>query len=146
VTTPALPTLRFVAAPDTTSKRKLPLPSAILNPGKPGRQQRGGGPLLGNVAVEMSWEIGPRTRGRDARDGSILKPDKRLLALEVRRRPHRLHSRRRPVGSTGSPHRHPPGAAQADGNSLDLTALHPRDARSRGLGEWVWRKLSTLVS
>ena len=144
MTTPALPTLRLIAAPETTSKRKPPLPAAILNPGSRGDGGQPRDPLLGNVEVEESWEIGPRARGDDARRVD-LKPDARLLTLEsddgttVFIRADALAERLTRLTATR------PELTLADDNSLDLTALHPRDAQSRGIGEWVWRRLSALV-
>lgn len=143
MTTPALPKLRFVAAPDTSPGRKLPLPSAILSPANRGDSNGEVDALLANVAVEMTWEIGLETRGRDTRD-EVLQPDKRLLALEaddgltVFIRADALSDRLDRLADTR------PELRRADG-SLDLSALRPRDARNRGLGEWVWRKLSTLT-
>ncbi|WP_374475164.1 CHAT domain-containing protein [Zoogloea sp.] len=144
MTTPALPTLRLVAAPDTAPGRKPNLPAAILSPGSRGDSSQTCDSLLSNVEVEESWEIGPRARGDDSRQVEV-KPDARLLALEsedgttVFIRADALAERLARLTATR------PELSLAEDNSLDLTALHPRDAQSRGVGEWVWRTLSTLV-
>jgi hypothetical protein len=103
VTTPALPKLRFVAAPDTSPGRKLPLPSAILSPANRGDSNGEVDALLANVAVEMTWEIGPRSTGpMMPATRSILKPDKPACwPWKSDDGTHRLHPRRRPGGTPG---------------------------------------------
>ncbi|WP_374493847.1 CHAT domain-containing protein [Zoogloea sp.] len=143
MTTPALPRLRFVTSAETSPGRKPTPPLAILSPANRGDSNGEVDALLANVAVEKTWEIGLETRGRDTRD-ELLPPDTRLLALEaddgltVFIRADALSDRLDRLADTR------PELRRADG-SLDLSALRPRDARNRGVGEWVWRKLSTLT-
>ena len=143
MTTPALPTLRFIAAPETDASRKPALPAALARAGSRGDDNEAPDALLANVQVEESWEIGPRARGDDSRQVDV-QPDTRLLALEaddgttVFIRADALAERLARLAATRP-------ELRGDDDTLDLTALRPRDAQSRGIGEWVWRKLTTLA-
>ena len=141
--TPALPTLRLVAAPETDASRKPARLAALAQAGSRGDSGDLLDPLLSTVIVAESWEIGPRSRGDDSRQVEV-PPDTRLLALEaddgttVFIRADTLAERLANLAVTRP-------ELRGDDNTLDLTALRPRDARSRGIGEWVWRRLSALV-
>lgn len=141
--TPALPTLRLVAAPETDASRKPARLAALAQAGSRGDSGAPLDPLLSTVIVAESWEIGPRSRGDDSRQVDV-PPDTRLLALEaddgttVFIRADTLAERLANLAVTRP-------ELRGDDNTLDLTALRPRDARSRGIGEWVWRRLSALV-
>ncbi len=140
---PVLPTLRLVAAPKTDSSRGPARPAALTGTGSRGDDNSSNFDPLATIAVDESWEIGPQVRGDTSRQVD-LPPDTRLLALEAEDgttvfiRADALAERLARLAATR------PELRGKDG-TLDLTALRPRDAQSRGVGEWVWRKLTALV-
>jgi len=143
MTTPALPPLRLATAPDPAPGRARALPAALVGTASRGNGAGALDPILGNVAVAESWDIGPRARGDAGREVKV-EPDARLLALEaadgttVFIRADALAERLDRLAATRPELRH-------DDGSLDLAALRPRDAQTRSVGDWVWRRLSALV-
>ena len=82
MTTPALPPLRLATAPDPAPGRARALPAALVGTASRGNGAGALDPILGNVAVAESWDIGPRARGDAGREVNV-EPDARLLAPEA---------------------------------------------------------------
>ena len=109
--------------------------------GAAGRQPRRrwwAGPFLANVVVEESYTLAAVGRG-EAPDTRRIEDGRKLLALEaadgttIFMRSDRLQeevARRYPE-------------AAKDGQ-IDLSRFRDREARSRGVGDWIWQKVSAL--
>ncbi len=122
---PGRPTDRGVAPRSLQRARGAGAPSPLLDPRV--------------VQIEASYDLAARARGTgeasraavagerllalEAADGSVLF----LRADRLRERLARLH----------------PEAIAEDG-SLDLSALRDREGAERGLGDWIWERLSVL--
>lgn len=144
---PTPPTLRLsVAAPVAATANAgaaASLPSALLPPGSRSDATATRDELLGNVTALQSWDLGASARSADATPVDV-QADTRLLALETVDgntlfiRADALAERLDRLAATR------PELRSADG-TVDLTALRPRDASNRGVGEWVWRKVTALA-
>ncbi|MBR0565108.1 CHAT domain-containing protein [Azoarcus sp. L1K30] len=123
---------------DTPAASKPALPAALTLPGS--RGDRAPTPLIDNVEVLASWELSPARRSEDAAAQAELGDDNTLLALEaadgttVFMRVDVLAARIAQVQ---------PDALQADG-SIDFARFRDRDASTRGLGDWIWRRVTAL--
>ena len=98
-------------------------------------------PLVPNLRVVQRFELAPASRSAAAPEQTELAADRQLLALEAA------------DGSTvfiradalaAQLERAHPELIGADG-TIDFAAFRDRDGTNRGVGEWVWRRVSALV-
>lgn len=136
-------TLRLpAAAPSGTSPAALP--GVLTMPGSraPGVAPT---PLLADILTPLqSWSLAGTRRSDDAPSPAAVDADSRLLALEATDgttlfiRADELAARLGRLALTQ------PGLIGPDG-AVDLAAFRPRDAASRGLGQWLWRQVTALA-
>ena len=116
----------------------LTLPSALTRPAS--RGDRAPTPLVDNIEVLGSWDLAPVRRSADASQQAEVSEDTTLLALEaadgttIFMRTDALAERIAQVQ---------PDALLPDG-SIDFARFRDRDATTRGLGDWIWRRVIAL--
>lgn len=141
--------------PTATTRLRLPaaapsgatpatLPGVLTTPGS-----RAAGaapdPLLPDILTPLqSWRLAGTSRSDEAPSPAALDADSRLLALEATDgttlfiRADELAARLGRLALTQ------PALIGPDG-AVDLAAFRPRDASSRGLGQWLWRQVTALA-
>lgn len=133
--------LRLPAAAPATSAT---LPGVLTKPGSraPGAAPD---PLLPDILTPLqSWRLTGTSRSDEAPSPAALEADSRLLALEATDgttlfiRADELAARLDRLALTQ------PALIGPDG-AVDLAAFRPRDAASRGLGQWLWRQVTALA-
>ena len=130
------------AAPSGASPATLP---GVLT--MPGSRAAGVAPtpLLADILTPLqTWPLAGTRRSEEAPSPTAVDADSRLLALEATDgttlfiRADELAARLGRLALTQ------PGLIGPDG-SVDLAAFRPRDAASRGLGQWLWRQVTALA-
>ncbi|MDX9837676.1 MAG: hypothetical protein RBT39_08965, partial [Azoarcus sp.] len=123
---------------DAAATPNLSLPAALTRPAS--RSDRAPTPLVDNVEVLGSWDLAPARRSADAAQQAEVSEDTTLLALEaadgttIFMRTDALAERIAQVQ---------PDALLPDG-SIDFARFRDRDATTRGLGDWIWRRIIAL--
>lgn len=143
------PRIRFSAAPsgtESTARARTPLPGLLHPPGS-----RGGGaslddPLLANVVATQSWTLDGTARS--GRGETVELPpdsaDTRVLALEASDGTT-IFLRADALAERLAQRARASGEVQGSLDTVDLDALRPRDGTSRGVSDWIWHRLTTLV-
>ncbi len=137
--------------PDQRRRLKLPLaapqdpnapkdlPETLVLPGS-----RAGGaaavPLLPGVKVVESWDLAPAARSGDAPAAGAVDDEEALLALEAADGTTVFIRADKLFDDIG---RVRPELLAADG-SVDLAGFRDAEGASRGLGDWLWRRVSRL--
>jgi hypothetical protein len=134
-------TLRLPVTPES-STAPARLPAGLTRPGSRGADGNATA-LTTNVIAKRTWTLTHASRSDDAPDQASIPADAGLLALEaadgttIFMRADALAERMARLATTR------PELIGTDG-SFDLAAFRPRDANNRGLGDWIWRQVTSL--
>ena len=135
---PDSPVLRLPVSPLDAADAPSPLPGVLSLPGS--RADGSSEALLSNVTVKRSWTLVAVSRGDTPPATADVAAGHNLLALEaddgstVFMRADTLADQLR---------RTRPDLLNADG-SIDFSRFRDTGKTSRGLGSWIWRKVSEL--
>lgn len=134
-------TLRLPVTPESATAPAR-LPAGLTRPGSRGADGAATA-LTTNVVAKRTWTLTQASRSDDAPDQASIPADAGLLALEaadgttIFMRADALAERMARLAATR------PELLVADG-SFDLAAFRPRDANNRGVGDWIWRQVTSL--
>ena len=138
--TPSSP-LRLPVTPESATAPAR-LPAGLSRPGSRGTDGTASA-LTTNVIARHTWTLTQASRSEDAPAQASIPADAGLLALEaadgttIFMRADALAERMARLAMTR------PELLGADG-SFDLAAFRPRDANNRGVGDWIWRQVTSL--
>lgn len=133
--------LRLPVTPESATAPAR-LPAGLTRPGSRGADGNATA-LTTNVIAKRTWTLTQASRSDDAPDQASIPAGAGLLALEaadgttIFMRADALAERMARLATTR------PELLGADG-SLDLAAFRPRDANNRGVGDWIWRQVTSL--
>lgn len=130
------------AAPSSATPATLP---GVLT--KPGSRAVGAAPdpLLPDILTPLqSWRLAGTSRSDEAPSPAALDADSRLLALEATDGTTLFIRADELAARLGRLALAQPALIGPDG-AVDLAAFRPRDASSRGLGQWLWRQVTALA-
>ena len=130
------------AAPSSATPATLP---GVLT--KPGSRAAGAAPdpLLPDILTPLqSWRLAGTSRSDEAPAPEAVEADGRLLALEATDGTTLFIRADELAARLGRLALAQPALIGPDG-AVDLAAFRPRDASSRGLGQWLWRQVTALA-